>query len=172
MSNLFTPESDNLMDEEFYRPGGDPDIGFMTIYDLDYLLDKAETDKRHLPCINFYCFVHFSRRKRHLSVTELAHKADVDYGDLMSLESDTQFKLNSESVINLAMFFEVDPEVLLEMARLDKPYFDPTWDEKPAQFPRNVGSTMELNPIELGVVNGLESFLARKSREKHLKFAA
>ncbi len=172
MSNLYTPESNNWTDDTNTDWDYDPDMGFMTIYDLDYLLDKAETDKRHLPCTNFYCFVHFSRRKRHLSVTELAHKADVDYGDLMSLESDTQFKLKRESVINLAIFFEVDPEVLLEMARLEKPYFDPTWDEKPPEFPRNVGSTIELNPIELGVVNGLESFLARKSREKHLKFAA
>ncbi len=83
----------------------------------------------------------------------------------MSLESDTQFKQKRQTVINLAKFFEVDPAPLIEMARLDQPYFDPTWEDKVIQFPHDVGSVEELNTFERAVFDGLKGFLERQARE-------
>ena len=167
MSVMNAPESSESTDEwdtdSIREPGA---MGIMSIYDLDYLIEKAKNDKRHLACINFYCFVHFSRRKRLLSVDELAREADVDYSELMSLERDTQFKLKPETVINLARVFSVDSDALIKMARLDEPHFDPTWEDEVVQFPKNVGSTKKLNPLEIATADGLESFLLRQAREK------
>ena len=168
MSVLNAPECSKSKDEWDTDSIREPGVmGIMSIYDLDYLIEKAKSEKRHLACINFYCFVHFSRRKRLLSLKELARAADVDYSELMSLEQDTQFKQKPETVINLARFFRVDPDALIKMARLDEPHFDPTWEDEVVQFPQNVGSTKELGLIEGAVVDGLKGFLLRQAREKH-----
>ena len=167
MSVLNAPESSESTDEWDTDSIREPRImGRMAIYDLEYLIEKAKTEKRHLACINFYCFIHYSRRKLQLSVKQLARKADVDYSELMSLERDTQFKLKPETVINLAKFLLVDPDALIKMARLDEPHFDPTWEDEVIQFPQNVGSTKELGFIEGAVVDGLKGFLLKQAREK------
>ncbi len=165
MTKSLTPQWHKEEDElnlDWYE---DYSVGPLSVYDPMNLIKEAQINKRHLACINFYCFVHFSRRKSHLSVKQLALKANVDYNELMSLEGDTQFKLKRQTVINLAKFFEVDPDSLIEMARLDQPYFDPTWEDKVIQFPHNVGSVEELNTFERAVVDGLKGFLERQARE-------
>ena len=66
----------------------------------------------------------------------------------------------------------MDKDALIKMARLDKLYFDPKWDEKPVQFPHNVGSLRELNPFENASLEWLTSFLAKHASEKQMDIAA
>ncbi len=152
--------------------GGSIDAGLMASYTPSYLIEKASARKRHVASINFYCFVHFSRRKRNMSLAELAYRSKIDFNELISLERDTQFKLNRESVIKLAKFFDVNEEALIDMARLDEPYFDPNWEDEVKQFPHNVGSTEELNEFEQVVADWLEKVLERQASESRLNYAA
>ncbi len=132
----------------------------------------ANAEKRHLAPLSFYYFVHYSRRKRQMSVADLAQQAEIEFKELMSLERDTQFKLGRESVVKLAKFFCVDENALIKLARLDKPHFDPTWEEGPIQFPEKVASTGELSEIERVVINALEDFLERHIDRDSLDYAA
>ncbi len=165
MNKDMSPSLLKRVDESEEKWGGQIAAGLMATRYPSYLIEQAKANKRHLACINFYCFVHFSRRKHLLSVNELAGKAKVDYSELMSLEEDTQFKMKKDTVINLAKFFDVDPDALINMARLDELHFDPTWEDKVVHFPHNVGTIEELNPFERAAVDGLESFLLRQARE-------
>lgn len=130
--------------------------------------DLQNPKKRHLAPLNFYCFIHFSRRKRGQSLNDLAHHAGVEFDELIALERDTQFKLSSASVLKLAKYFGVDKNALLSMARLDKPHFDSTWEEAPRQFPDRVGTTEELSKFELTIVDALEIFLTGQVHKANL----
>ena len=142
-------------------------------HQFEKFFDQLENSRqRHLAPLTFYYFVHYSRRKRGLTVKDLSQQAGIDFDELMALERDTQYKLKSESVIKLAKYFGVDENGLIKMAKLDKPHRDPTWEEPAAQFPDMVDSTEELGDIALMVVMGLEKFLAEQARKTNLKHAA
>ena len=166
MAKFLSPEWLKEEYESEFDLDGNLTVGPLSAYDPIMLIREAQINKRHLACINFYCFIHYSRRKLQLSVKQLASKADVDYSELMSLERDTQFKLKPETVINLAKFLLVDPDALIKMARLEEPHFDPTWEDEVIQFPQNVGSMKELGLIEGAVVDGLKGFLLKQAKEK------
>ena len=130
-----------------------------------FFTEQPDAEKRHLAPLNFYCFVHYSRRKRRLSVRDLAQKSGVEYNELIALERNTQFKLERHSVVKLAKFFDVDENALVNMARLDEPQFDPTWEDDPIQFPDQVATTVELGEFERIAVLALEEFLARQAKK-------
>lgn len=137
-----------------------------------FIVELKDSRNRHLAPLNFYYFVHFSRRKRGLSVKEFSQQTDIDFEELMALERDTQYKLKPESVIKLAKYLGVDENALIKMARLDKPRRDPTWEKPAVQCPDNVASTAELNDLALLVVNVLEGVLAREAERTKLEHAA
>lgn len=137
--------------------------GLMAHHFEKFFEERTVDNKRHVPSLNFYYFVHFSRRKLNLSVSEAAQKAGIDEDELMALEQDTQFKLKRASIIKLAKYFGVDENALVKMARLDEPHTDPTWEKEPAQFPERVASTEELGEFERIAVMALEDFLMRQT---------
>lgn len=137
-----------------------------------FFVELKNSSNHHLAPLNFYYFVHFSRRKRGLSVKDLSQQADIDFEELMALERDTQYKLKRESVIKLAKYLGVDENALIKMARLDKPHRDPTWEKPAVQCLDNVASTAELSDLALLVVNVLEGVLAREAERTNLEHAA
>lgn len=142
-------------------------------HQFEKLLEQlAKSRKRHFAPLTFYYFVHFSRRKRGLSVKDLSQKADIDFAELMGLERDTQFKLKPESVVNLAKFFGVDEYRLHKMAKLDKPRRDPNWEKPAVQFPDKVGSTEELGDIEFVVLMSIKEYLAKQEQKSSREFVA
>lgn len=145
--------------------------GLMAHHFEKFFEERTIDNERHVPSLNFYYFVHFSRRKLNLRVCELAQKADIEYDELMALEQDTQYKLKRASVIKLAKFFRVDENALVKMARLDEPHTDPTWDKVPAQFPERVDSTEELGEFERIAVMALEDFLMRQAQKEGVNCA-
>lgn len=172
MSTSIPSEYNKSAEQAYFDWADNLGVGVGAACNPIYLIQQAELKKRHLACINFYCFVHFSRRNLGLPVSDLASMANVDFDEIMALENDTQFKLKRDTVFGLADFFDVDKDALIDMARLDEPYFDKTWDEEPAQFPHNVGSIKELNPFEKATVDWLRSFMAKQVREKKMDPAA
>ncbi len=141
--------------------GGPVEAGVLAHRFEKFFTKQPDAEKRHLASLNFYCFVHYSRRKSRLSVRDLAQKSGVEYSELISLERDTQYKLKRDSVVKLAKFFGVDENALVNMARLDEPQFDPTWEDDPIQFPDHVATTVELGEFERIAVLALEEILAQ-----------
>ena len=127
---------------------------------------------RHLAPLNFYYFVHFSRRNRQLSVSDLAQQSGVDFEELMALERNTQFKLKGESVVKLANFFRVNKDAPIKMARLNESQIDPVSEADIEKFPYKVSSTDELGDTELMVTEALEEFLSKHPRRASLDCAA
>lgn len=151
---------------------GSVGAGLMAHHFEKHLVKRSNAKARHLVPLSFYYFVHFSRRKRQLSVSDLAQHLGVDFGEIMALERNTQFKLKSESVVKLAKFFRVNKNALIKMARLNEPQIDPVSDAEIEKFPYKVGSTEELGDIELMVAEALEEFLSMPPRKASLDCAA
>lgn len=99
-----------------------------------------------------------------MSVADLARQSGVDCEEIMALERNTQYKLKSESVVELAKFFGVNKNALIKMARLNEPQIDPGSEADIEKFPYKVGSTEELGDIELMVAEALEEFLPTHPR--------
>lgn len=167
-----TPEWYKWADEVEAGWYGNYGVCSIAPFDIDYLIEKARLSKSHIACINFYCFVHFSRRRLKFCVTELAFKTGVGFDELMSLERDTQYKLKPESITRIANFFGVEPKGLITMARLNESKQDQKWDEDPIQFLDNIGTIEKLNPFENATLDGLRSFLLRQARKSKLDSAA
>lgn len=96
----------------------------------------------------------------------MARKSGIEFSELIGLERDTQIKPKRESVVKLAKFFDVDENAILNMAGLDEPQFDPTWEDDPVQFPELVASTNELGEFERIAFIALEQFLASQAKQE------
>ena len=154
---------------ELERAHGPIEVG-MIPHQFEKLHNQlANSKKSHLAPLTFYYFVHFSRRKRGLSVEELSQQPDIHIEELMALECDTQYKLKPESVIKLANFFGVDEDGLIKMAKLDLPRRDPTWEKPAVQFPDMVASTVELNEVAELVLMTIEDFLSKQAKNAKLE---
>ncbi|MBK8908913.1 MAG: helix-turn-helix transcriptional regulator [Rhodospirillales bacterium] len=68
--------------------------------------------------IAFGRFVRLMRRKKELSVEELAATADVDLGELVSIEDDAHHKPEPRTVYQLARAFDVPNTKLSQLAGL------------------------------------------------------
>ena len=164
---------------EWYKRGleiershnGSIGAGLMAHHFEKHFVKLSNAKKRHLVPLNFYYFVHFSRRKRQLSVSDLAQQSGVDFEEIMALERNTQYKLKSESVIKLAKFFGVNQNALIKMARLNKPQIDPVSEANIEKFPYKVGSTEELGDVQLMITEALEEFLSTEPRRANLDCA-
>jgi transcriptional regulator with XRE-family HTH domain len=71
--------------------------------------------------IAFSRFVRLARRSRGLSVEKLAEDADVEMGELVSIEENSQYKPDLRTVYQLANFFGVQRTNLLQVAGLTAP---------------------------------------------------
>jgi transcriptional regulator with XRE-family HTH domain len=71
--------------------------------------------------IAFGRFVRLARRSRGLSVEKLAEDADVEMGELVSIEENGQYKPDLRTVYQLASFFGVQRTSLLQVAGLTAP---------------------------------------------------
>lgn len=68
--------------------------------------------------IAFGRFVQLKRRAQKLSIEALAEAADVDISELVSIEEDRHFKPGTRTVHQLAKFFNVPSQKLLQISGL------------------------------------------------------
>jgi HTH-type transcriptional regulator, competence development regulator len=68
--------------------------------------------------IAFGRFVNLMRRQRALSIEALAENADLDIGELISIEDNLQFKPEPRTVFRLALAFGVSQQRLMQLAGL------------------------------------------------------
>ena len=90
---------------------------------IDPVFD-GEPAPSHVPeetNVAFGRFVRLMRRGRGLSVEKLAEDADVEVGELVSIEENGQYKPDLRTVYQLANFFGVPRTNLLQVAGLTAP---------------------------------------------------
>lgn len=68
--------------------------------------------------IAFGRFVNLMRRQRAMSIEKLAEEADLDMGEIVSIEDDLQFKPEPRTVFRLAQAFGVPQQRLMQLAGL------------------------------------------------------
>lgn len=99
MAMSITPAWDKWDSELENTHNGSFGAGLMALRFEKFFEERLPASKRHLACLNFYYFVHLSRREHTLCVRDQARESDIDYNEFIALERDTQFKLKAESVL-------------------------------------------------------------------------
>jgi hypothetical protein len=114
--------------------------------------------------IAFCQFVTLARRGRGMSVEELASAADIDLGELVTIEQhDPHFTPDTRSVYQLANFFSVSRPRLMALAGLTRPKNDNVVEEALKFAARSVSVAM-LSDAERTILEGYVSLLREKAQ--------
>jgi transcriptional regulator with XRE-family HTH domain len=114
------------------------------------------------PNIAFGRFVSLMRRRRGLTLEKLAEDADVEILDLVEIEADTRHRPEPRTVYQLANFFDVPRDGLLQIAGLTVPRNRRVVEEA-VRFAARSEPVSELTDEERGA---LEAFVAVLSEQK------
>ena len=143
---------------------GDAEIGAGQMA-IDPLFDgepiAAEVRDKEGPNIAFGRFVNLMRRRRRMSLEQLADGADVDMADLVEIESDPRHKPELRTAYQLANYFNVSRSGLMQVAGLASPKDVRLLDEG-VRFAARAEPTAELTPEESAA---LEAFVAVLSKQ-------
>lgn len=115
-----------------------------------------------VPNIAFGRFVSLMRRRREMSLEQLADNADVEMADLVRIESDPHHKPELRTAYQLANYFKVSRTGLMQIAGLVAPEDSKLFDAG-VKFAARSESTTELTPQE---VAALEAFVAVLSEQQ------
>ena len=99
-------------------------------------------------------FVHLMRRQRKLSLEQLADDADVDVGELMSIEMDAHNLPDPRTIYQLANLFGVSQKKLMALSGLTKPK-DISYVEEAVRYAARSETIEELSAEEHAALDGL-----------------
>jgi transcriptional regulator with XRE-family HTH domain len=123
---------------------------------LDPLAESCAPRHEEEPQIAFSRFVQLMRRKKKLSVEELAEEADLDLGELVSIEENMHRDPEPRTVYQLAKTFGVPIKKLSQLAGLVVAR-DPGFSQEALRFAARSEPIEKLTPEENAA---LESFIA------------
>lgn len=106
-------------------------------------------------------FVNLMRRARSLSIEKLADDANLDVGDVMSIEEDAHYVPEPRTVYRLAQAFEVPQNTLMELSGLAKPAND-QFIEKVVRYAARSEPTAELSAEEQSALDGFIAVLSEQ----------
>jgi transcriptional regulator with XRE-family HTH domain len=109
----------------------------------------------------FSRFVRLARRSRGLSVETLAERADVEVGELLTIEENSQHKPELRTVYQLANFFGVQRTNLLQVAGLTAPKDSYLIDEA-VRFAARSESVAALTAEERAALDAFVSVLSEQ----------
>ena len=122
----------------------------------------ADVGEEESPSVAFGRFVNLMRRRRGMSLEQLANDADVDMGDLVDIERDPHHRPELRTTYQLADYFKVSQTGLMQVAGLATPKDARLLDEG-VRFAARSESTTALTPEEGAA---LEAFVAVLSEQK------
>ena len=147
------------------RYEGDAEIGAGQL-SIDPVFDNdpvtTDTSGEEGPNVAFGRFVNLMRRRKNMSLEQLANDADVDMADLVEIETDPHHKPELRTAYQLANFFQVSRVGLMQVAGLAASKDSTLFDEG-VQFAARSEPTAELTPEEGAA---LEAFVAVLSEQK------
>ena len=106
-------------------------------------------------------FVNLMRRARRMTIEKLAEDADLDSGDVMSIEEDAYYVPEPRTVYRLAQAFDVPQNSLMELSGLAKPAND-RFVEKVVRYAARSEPTVELSAEEQAALDGFISVLSEQ----------
>lgn len=106
-------------------------------------------------------FVTLMRRRDRLSIEQLADKADIEVGDLLSLEKDVHHVPEVRTIYRLAMVFGVSQKKLMGLSGLTRPK-DVRYVGEAVRYAARSESISELTPEEAAALDGLIALLSEK----------
>lgn len=110
--------------------------------------------------IAFGKFISLARRGRHLTIEDLAERADLDVAELVAIEqNDPHFIPEPRSVYQLANYFRVSTEKLMVLAGLTRPKL-PGLEMAAMKFAARSASVEELSEKEIQILEGFVSVLS------------
>ena len=113
--------------------------------------------------IAFARFVNMARRERGLTIEELAEDADIEIGELMSIEENAHHEPDLRTVWCLSNVFGVSETRLMELAGLAVPK-DGHWLENAVRYAARSVPIKELTPDEQLAFDGLVAVLSQKAK--------
>ena len=144
---------------------GDAEIGAGRLA-VDPLFDgepvSADMSDEECPNVAFGRFVNLMRRRRGMSLEQLADSADVNMVDLVEIESDPHHKPELRTAYQLANYFKVSQAGLMQVAGLAAAKDARLFDEG-VRFAARSESTAALTTEECAA---LEAFVAVLSEQK------
>ena len=129
---------------------------------LDGEFGPVKASDEDVPNIAFGRFIRLMRRKRGISLENLAEKADVEITELVEIENDTHHKPELRTTHQLAKFFNVPQSGLMQVSGLAVPKDVNLYDEA-VRFAARSSPTTELTHEESVA---LEAFVAVLSKQK------
>lgn len=108
-------------------------------------------------------FVTLMRRRGRLSIEQLANKADIEIGDLLSLEKDAHHIPEVRTIYRLAMVFGVSQKKLMGLSGLTRPK-DVRYVGEAVRYAARSESISELTAEEAAALDGLIALLSEKDR--------
>lgn len=140
---------------------GDAEIGAGTIA-VDPVFDgDAVPEFQEEPSIPFSRFIRLMRRSHGLTVEKLADDADIDIGELVGIEEDAHYKPEVRTVYQLANFFRVPRENLLQVAGLTAPRDDRLIEEA-VRFAARSEPVVALTKEERAALEAFVAVLSKK----------
>ena len=112
--------------------------------------------------VAFARFVNMARRKRGLTIEKLAEDADIEIGELMSIEEDAHHEPDLRTVWSLSNIFGVSQTRLMELAGLAVAK-DSHWLESAVRYAARSAPIEELTPDEQIAFEGLIAVLSEKA---------
>jgi HTH-type transcriptional regulator, competence development regulator len=143
---------------------GDAAIGagpyaFDPTFDHEPVSDAAAPDESN---VVFGRFVRLMRRRNGLTVEKLAQDADVEVTDLIEIEDDTRHKPEPRTVYQLAQYFKVPQNNLMQVAGLTAPR-DTNLLNEAIRFAARSDPVAQLTPEEQAA---LEAFVVILNEQK------
>lgn len=107
-------------------------------------------------------FVNLMRRGRGWPIEKLADKADIEVGEIMSIEEDAHYFPELRTVYQIANVFSVSQERLIALSGLTKPK-DIQFVSEAVRYAARSESIEALNDAEQAALDGLISVLNEKA---------
>lgn len=130
------------------------------IFDGEAELDEMRDESR----LAFGRFVKLMRRGRGWSVEKLADNADIEVGEILSIEEDAHYFPDIRTVYQMADVFSVSQIRLMELSGLSKPK-DVRFVEDAVRYAARSESIAALSDEEQAALDGLISVLSEKTAE-------
>ena len=130
------------------------------IFDGEAALDEMRDESR----LAFGRFVKLMRRGRGWTVEKMAENADIEMGEILSIEEDAHYPPDIRTVYQIADVFSVSQSRLMELSGLSKPK-DVKFVEDAVRYAARSESIAALSDEEQAALDGFISVLTEKTAE-------
>ncbi len=110
-------------------------------------------------------FINLMRRNQGLSIEDLAQQADIEIGDLLSLENNAPYLPDARTLYQLSEVFDVSQEKLMGLSGLTHSK-DDNYVEQAVRYAAKSASVEVLSDEEHSILNGFISVLSENSKRK------